>query len=171
MNSDRQLPAAVEAQMQAYSLAADPIADPETIAAAEGTLRWFNRQLAELNPGPVDELVAHDLTIKRDFALRALSDHGGWGWAKRKQLELTSGQALAICTGGRFAMFEPTEVGELRAWPIGCFGVFTEAPNVAGKKWPPLCPDCQPCNGHRNPYRDGRRALNAQVKMILAKHG
>jgi hypothetical protein len=157
--------------MQAYSMKfhvpdADPEADPDTVAAAEETLRWFNDRLVGLAPGPVDDLVAHDLTVKRDWALHALINHGGPAWAKRRQLEVTDGRPLAICTGGRFPMYEQTEVGVLRAWPTGCYHVFQEAPNVAGKKWPPLCPDCQPRAGHRNPYRDGRRALHARVKRL-----
>jgi hypothetical protein len=171
VNSDRQLPPAVEAQLQAYSLRfrdrdADPEADPETVAAAEETIRWFNDRLAELAPGPVDQLVAVELTIKRDWALHAFTNHGGRAWAKRKQLELTDGRPLAICTGGRFRMYVQTVIGEGSAWPTGCFRVFEEAPNIKGKKWPPLCPHCQPRSGHRNPYRDGRNVVKRRAIEI-----
>jgi hypothetical protein len=106
--------------------------------------------------------------VKRDWALHAFINQGGAAWAKRKQLELTNGRALAICTGGRFAMYEQTIIGEGRAWPTGCFHIFEEAPNVKGRKWPPLCPHCQPRNGHRNPYRDGRNALHRRAAEIAA---
>jgi hypothetical protein len=171
VNSDRQLSAPVEAQMQTYARRfrdrdADPEADRETLAAAEQTLRWVNGWLAELSPGPVDELVAVELTVKRDWALHAFINHGGPAWAKRKQLELTNGRALAICTGGRYPIYVKTDIGIGRAWPTGCFHVFPEATNIKGKKWPALCPDCQPRSGHRNPYRDGRRALERRAREI-----
>jgi hypothetical protein len=158
--------------MQAYSLRfrdrdADPAADPETIAAAEETIRWFNSRLAELAPGPIDQLLAVEWTIKRDWALHAFINHGEKAWAKRKQLELTNGQALAICTGGGPAMYIDTKIGVGRAWPTGCFYVFQEAPNIKGKKWPRLCPDCRAIR-HRNPYRDGRRALKRRAIEIRA---
>jgi hypothetical protein len=178
-NSDRCPPAAVTARMEEYVHAvvrqgrgeADEPAPRPFVEAARATLRWFNDQLLELQPGPVDESAAYGLTVKRDWALAVLVAYGGKGEAKRQQLELLGGQPLAICTGGRHAMFEKTKIGVLRAWTKGCFRVFDEKPNIAGKKWPPLCPDCQPREGHRNPYRDGRRALHARVKTLQERYG
>src|SRR4051812_39075201 len=73
-NSDRELSPHVLERMQAYSRrfrdpAADPAADPPTVDAARQILRWFNRQLVELAPGPVWELPGMQLTVKRDWAL------------------------------------------------------------------------------------------------------
>jgi hypothetical protein len=147
---------------------ADPDVDQATLDAARETLRWFNDWLVDLAPGPIDELLAVDLTLKRDGALHALIRyHGGnKGLAKGDQLEITGGHALAICTGGRFPRFVPTVLGRYRAWTKGCYRVFEEKLNRAGKKWPPLCPDCQADAGHRNPYRDAERALRARAKEI-----
>ncbi len=147
---------------------ADPDADQATVDAARETLRWFNDRLVELAPGPVDELLAWDLTLKRDWALHALIRyHGGdKGLAKREQLEITDRHALAICTGGRFPRFVPTVLGQHPAWTKGCCGIFEEKTNVAGRKWPPLCDHCQPRTGHRQPGRDAERALQARARQI-----
>ena len=142
--------------------------DPETpnaVEAARETLGWFHDQLLGLGQNdPVAELLAVGLTIKRDWALHALIDHGGGGWAKREQLALTAGRPLAICTGGGY----PTYWNGLRAWTQGCLFVFEEPPNVGGKKWGRLCPNCQNRAGHRKPYRDARRALKHRVEEIAA---
>jgi hypothetical protein len=161
--------------MQAYALAnrglaaADGVvADGETAEAAGQTLLWLNGRLADLAPGPVDRLVAVDLTRKRDWAFHALIGHGGEAWARRRQLELTGGRPLAICTGGGSLIPVKTELGWLHTSTDGCFKVWTEPSNRAGKRWSRLCPDCRGAAGHRNPYRDARRALRTRVKTFLA---
>jgi len=173
VNSDRQLSPAVAAVMQRYRDSfldpeADPDADRATVDAARETLRWFNSRLAELAPGPLDELLAVEWTWKRDWALHALIRyHGGnKGLAKREQLEITDGHALAICTGGGFPRYVRTVLGLSPAWTRGCYCIFEEKPNISGKKWPRLCDDCQPREGHRNPYRAARRALQARARQI-----
>jgi len=146
---------------------ADPDADHPTVDAARETLRWFNSRLVELASGPVDELLAVELTLKRDWALHALINHGGKGWAKREQLAITGGHALAICTGGGSRIPVRTILGWSTAWTKGCFSIFEEKPNKAGKKWPRLCPDCRIGGaGHRHPYRDARRTLQARARQI-----
>lgn len=167
-NSDRALPVEVEERIQAYSLefhdpAADPVADPETIAAARETLRWFNARLIELAPGPIEQLVAWDLTRRRDWALHALINHGTAGWAKKVQLELTNQRPLAVCTGAGPYYF-PTAIGPMITSTKGCYFVFEEKTNVAGKKWARLCPACRASGGHRQPIRDARRDLQAWAK-------
>lgn len=172
-NSDRELSPAVEAVMQRYARSfrdpeADPDADRVTVDAARSTLRWFNSRLAELAPGPIDELLAVELTVKRDWALHALIRHRGGqkGWAKREQLAITEGHAFAICTGGRSRIPVRTVLGASVTWTKGCYKIFEEKPNIAGVKWSPLCPNCRANAGHRNPYRDARRALRARAKQI-----
>ena len=172
-NSDRQLPPAIEAVMQRWARNfrdpdANPDADSATAGAARETLRWFNSRLVELEPGPIDELLAVDLTVRRDWALHALINRYGGikGLAKRDHLEVTHNHALAICTGGRSRKPVRTVLGEGWASTKGCYTIFEEKTNIAGKKWPPLCPDCQPAAGHRNPYRTAERVLRARAKQI-----
>jgi hypothetical protein len=105
MNSDRPS-AAVEVLMQEYSLSqrADDDADAsrQVVQAGLEVLRWYQARLLELEPGPVEELRAWELTRKRDWALHVLIRYKGGdkGWAKRQQLEITADRPLAICTGG-----------------------------------------------------------------------
>jgi hypothetical protein len=157
--------------MQEYSLsqrASDDADASRQVQAALEVLRWYQAQLLEREPGPVDELPAWELTRKRDWALHALIRYKGGekGWAKRQQLAITDGHALAICTGGRFPRYVQTVLGEHATTTKGCYRIFEEATNITGKKWPPLCPRCQPRAGHRNPFRDADRALQARAKYI-----
>jgi hypothetical protein len=160
VNSDRP-PAAVEVLMEEYSLSQraedDADASRQVVQAALEVLRWYQARLLEFEPGPVDELRAWELTRKRDWALHALIRYKGGdkGWAKQQQLEITADRPLAICTGGGSGIPVKTELGKRRlvTHTRGCFVVFEEKTNVAGKKWPRLCPRCR----QRNPYRTAER--------------
>src|SRR5262249_2690533 len=108
VNRDRALSEEAMTLMEAYArLCRDPDyagmckPDRATLAAAEETIVWFNDCLTDLAPGPVDSNDGFLLAVRRDFALSVLINYGGPAWAKRRQLELTSQRALALCTGGR----------------------------------------------------------------------
>ncbi len=141
---------------------------PNAVEAAREVLRWYHGRLLTLWPGPIDPELAYHLTVWRDVALLALIDHGTKGFAKREQLELTDGRPLGICTGGGEPKLVPTDWRRLQVWPSGCYFVFEEATNISGRKWPRLCPDCQPRNGHRNPDRDAERAARAGVETFFS---
>jgi hypothetical protein len=151
---------------------ANPDADYATVDAARATLRWVNSWLHELEPGPIESLLAMDLAVKRRWALHALFRHygGAKGQVKREQLDATGGRALAICTGGGSRLYVQTVLGVAWTTPKGCFRIFEEAKNMSGRKWPVLCPDCQPRTGKRNPYRTARRDLQARAKQIADIH-
>jgi hypothetical protein len=185
-NSDRP-PAAVDERMQEYvetvktSLrkggSEEHHSDAETVQAALEVLGWFQRRLLEIGIGQiVDKPQGLELTRQRDWAFHVLADHGSKGWARQQQLEVTARRPLAICTGGGAARYVKTDLGKeierktgtsRRGLPThtrGCFCVFEEAGNSAGKRWPRLCPRCR----QRNPYRTAERALKANVKKYLA---
>jgi hypothetical protein len=151
--------------MQEYALSQHPTDDADAsrsvVEASLEVLRWYQARLRELEPGPVDEHQAWELTRKRDWALHVLIRYKGGdkGWAKRQLLEITAQRPLAICAGGGGARYVKTDLGKeierrtgtprrpLITHTRGCFCVFEEKPNVKGKKWPRLCPRCR----QRNP--------------------
>jgi len=172
-NGDHLLDQRVIDEMQAYSLAARgraaadcTHATSQTVEAARAVLRWFNHTLAAQASGPVEAIEAYELTNQRDWALHALIAHGAMKFAKKEQLEATGGKPLAVCTGGGSRIPVDTALGWLQTSTKGCFRVFEEPQNLAGKKWARLCPDCQKRGGRRDPYRDARRELRRRVSAL-----
>jgi hypothetical protein len=79
-------------------------------------------------------------------ALEHLS--GSPGYAKRRQLEHSNNQPLAVCMGGGKQRLITTLLGDVTVQALGCFCVFDDSTRPSGRTmWSRLCPGCRHSKG------------------------
>jgi hypothetical protein len=116
------------------------------LEAARAAAAVVQRELHE-QPSPVTEPDVDELWYWRRTYLRALIHLGGNRLAKEVEASVAPhGQPLAICLGstdpGERVM---TIGGPTRFYGyVGCLHTFPDLPYGRGRRWPRLCPACEP---------------------------
>jgi hypothetical protein len=129
---------------------------------------------------PLSRDVGFELAYSRAWALKALAYGPGPKGAKLRELELTDGAPLTICTGQNAESRIERDIGapflgsvvKARVWyegilhflPVpayGCFAIFPDATQTRGHLWKHWCRQCDPSRSQRP-----RSALRAHERLI-----
>jgi hypothetical protein len=120
-------------------------------------------------PSPLEGLQAIELWHFRHGYLTALLHLGGNRLAKEEEARVSPrGQPLAICLD---STNQPTDVTTIRGsmtmrgyW--GCLRTFPDLPFGPGRRWPRLCPSCEPQRS--NLKNKAIRELQRRAARLLA---
>jgi hypothetical protein len=133
------------------------------LEAATEVAAVVQREIHEL-PSPLTHADVAELWYWRRTYLKALIYLDGGGNRLAKQVEASVApdrQPLAICLGSTVRReYVMTFVGLTRFYGyVGCFNTFPDLPFGRGKRWPRLCPTCEPqrTNKKNKAIREHRR--------------